>query len=301
MTWLGKILAVLVMILAVVWMWFTVTVFVARTNWKTQAEQFRDAYEKARAARTTEYESYRSEKDALDRQLVTERTRNETLVSQVKLFQADSDKITKRVGELEKAYQEADVKATELAARLQSALEETDKARSRASQLEDERVKLVIAKENAEKDRQAAQNESRQAQAEKLAADQRVETLTTQVNELRASGGRPEGIVKNSFAKPPAALPDGVRGTVTGYKDGYMAVSIGIDAGLTNGAILDVYRADDGGHYLGTVVISRVYPKEAVGTFKPGDPLKTIARLRPEELPKVGDTVGKIGNVSAGR
>lgn len=56
---------------------------------------------------------------------------------------------------------------------------------------------------------------------------------------------------------------------------------------------VDVYREDKNDpRYLGTILIERVYPKEAVGVFKPANG-KTINDLKPVELPKRFDTVGK--------
>jgi hypothetical protein len=81
---------------------------------------------------------------------------------------------------------------------------------------------------------------------------------------------------------------------VTGYQDGLVVLNIGLDAGLTAGAVLDVYREDGGGQYLGTVVVDRLYPKQAVAVFHPADAKRTIRQLRPEELPKAGDIVGRV-------
>lgn len=87
-------------------------------------------------------------------------------------------------------------------------------------------------------------------------------------------------------------LPEGLKGSVTDYKDGLVVINIGIDAGLSKGAKLDIYRDDDKDpQYLGTIVIERVYPKEAVAAFKPASG-KALKDLKPEELPKKTDTVG---------
>jgi hypothetical protein len=68
---------------------------------------------------------------------------------------------------------------------------------------------------------------------------------------------------------------------------------------VTNGATLDVFRTGGGGNYLGTIVIDRAYPQAAVGTFRPADPRRNVRQLRPDELPRPGDRVGRIGSVSA--
>lgn len=298
MTWIGKILSVLVLLLALVWMWFTVSLFAARTNWKVQADTYKKAFDDARKAREAEYRDYQTAKDAYDRQVLTAETRIKGLADQVAKLQTDANANADALAAANKIIKDSDIKAVELGARIQAMTDEVQKTRDRNNSLEDERVVLVVKKEQAEKDRQAAENLAKQAAAQKLLADARVESLTAQLAEARSTGGSSTATVINSFTRPPAPLPEGVRGTVTAYGNGYVVLSIGIDAGLTNGAVLDVYRTEGGGDYLGTVVIQTVHPKEAVGQFKPKDERIPISRLRPEQLPKVGDLVGKVGNIS---
>jgi hypothetical protein len=74
----------------------------------------------------------------------------------------------------------------------------------------------------------------------------------------------------------------------------FVQISLGIDAGLEPGSRLDVYRESGGGKYLGTLVVTKsLYPKEAVAEFKPARPVP-LAQLRPDELPRKGDTVGHV-------
>jgi len=297
MTWLGKILTVLVLLLSLAWMWFTVSVYAARTNWKNQSDMYKKAYDEARNARETEIRTYQSEKDSLERRLLTEQSRSKGLAEEVTKLQGATDVATKAVAEQNKVLNVEDIKGVQLSANLQAALDELRKVRDRSNQLEDERVKLVIAKEQADKDKQSAENIAKQAVADKLLAEQRVETLNTQLAEARSTGGSAQAAVLGSIGGArPAALPEGIRGTVTAYRDGYVAISVGIDAGVTIGAVLDVFRTDGGGDYLGTIVVERVYPKEAVGRFIPKDERRQVKNLRAEELPKVGDTVGKLGS-----
>ncbi len=295
MTWLGKILSVFVLILGLAAMWFITTVFVARTNWKNDRDAWQKLYKEAETARTSEINTYRTEKDALERQLAAAQTQSKGLTDQVAKLKGSNDLVVEENKRMAKIIKDADPIGNELQALLQALTDEVKKTRDRNVLLEKERVDLVTAKENALKDRQNFENQAKQATSDKLVAEGKVESLNTQVAELRASGGDQSKLLLNSFGKPAAPLPDGIRGTVTAYKDGYVSISIGIDAGLTQGAVLDVFRSEGGGQYLGTIVIERVYPKEAVATFKPADARRTIGKLRAEELPKVGDTVGKVG------
>ena len=87
MTWLGKILAILVMVMAVAGMWFTTSAYVARTNWKTQADMYKKSFEEAKAARDNEYRVYLAEKNALLSQLNSEQANVASLTKRL----ADAD------------------------------------------------------------------------------------------------------------------------------------------------------------------------------------------------------------------
>jgi uncharacterized phage infection (PIP) family protein YhgE len=284
------------MLLALVWMWFTVSVYAARTNWKVQADTYKKAYDDARKARETEHAAYLAEKDSLEKQVLTGQTRIQGLSDQIAKLQADAKKLDDALAAAQKTIKDYDVGAVELAARVQAMTDEVSKLRTRSNQLEDERVVLVIKKEQADKDKQAAEILARQATAERLVLATQIETLSAQVAEAQRTGG--SGTVLNSFTKVPPALPEGIRGSVTAYRDGYVQLNLGIDAGVSEGSVLDVYRTEGDGAYLGTVTVQKVYPKDAVGVFKSKDN-RPIARLRPEELPKFGDLVGKVGSTGS--
>jgi hypothetical protein len=294
MTWLGKILSVFVFIMGVAALWFITTVFVARTNWKNDRDAWKKLYEEARTARETEINSYRTDKDALERQLAAEQNRSKGLNDTIVSLKGANDKVVDDNKKMAKIIKDADVGAADLQANLQAQTDEVKKTRDRNLELEKERVALVTAKENAEKERQAFENLAKQATNDKLLAEGKVESLNTLVAELSASGGNPNSVVPRSFSKAAAPLPDNIRGTITTFKGDLALISIGIDAGLTNGAVLDVWRSEGGGQYLGTLTVERVWPKQAVAQFKSANG-RALSKLRPEELPKVGDSVGKVG------
>jgi hypothetical protein len=76
--------------------------------------------------------------------------------------------------------------------------------------------------------------------------------------------------------------------------DGRVLISLGLDAGLEPGNKLDVYRETGGGKYLGTLVVTKsVETKQAVCEFKPAR-AAAIEKLRPDELPRKGDSVGLL-------
>jgi hypothetical protein len=170
--------------------------------------------------------------------------------------------------------------------------------RKRNNVLEDDRVRLVLVKEAADREKLRAENDAKLARS--LADDnaKKVETLTALVTELRQTGGGGStATVLRSIDKIPAPVPENIRGTVTrDMKENFVQISIGIDAGLEPGSRLDVYRESGGGKYLGTLIVTKsLYPKEAVAEFRPmrGVP---VSQLRPDELPRKGDTVGHLSS-----
>jgi hypothetical protein len=82
----------------------------------------------------------------------------------------------------------------------------------------------------------------------------------------------------------------------TGVQGELVQISPGLDAGLARGAVLNLYR-EVGKEWkqLGTVTIDTVYPKYAVGVFRPADANKPLRRLKPDEFPKIGDVVRTKG------
>ena len=66
-------------------------------------------------------------------------------------------------------------------------------------------------------------------------------------------------------------LPN-LRGEVVDVSGDLLTISIGIDAGLAVGTVLDIYRVEGGARYLGTVRVTdafNLYPKQAVVKFTP--------------------------------
>ena len=298
MSWLGKILAVLVMVLALVWMWFTASVYAARTNWRTQAIAYKDALKDAVAARESEYRTNLAERDALARQVRSEQTRADGLAAQLEKAKDEVAKTAAQLAAQNDAATKLGVQTAELQANLAAQQARSDKLGTRVNELENEKVQLTITAEKAVKNQQAAETLTKQAQADKLNADKKLEELANQLADARASGFSGGGGGRSLFASPPPPVREGTRGTVETYRDGMIQLTLGIDHGVTKGATLDVYRTGADAKYLGTVVIDIAYQQSSVGTFRPADPRRNVRQLRPEELPKAGDRVGRVGSIN---
>jgi hypothetical protein len=291
MTWLGKILTFVVFIGAIVWMYFTVQAYATRTNWKVEAEKYKKAFEEAKARREDEFRRNQASEDALNRLLALERNNSKTLGEQVESLTAAAKKSSDVLAKNQKALDKADANAVQLAANNQRMLTELDSVRARNTFLEDLRVSLEIARQDALREKVRAENNSKLLQA--IVDDQakRIEELTNQNTQLRAVGGGGPGSLLRTIDKPPPPLLANLRGEVNRVAGDQVEITIGIDAGLDKGSILDVARLEGGGQYLGTIKITHVWPKQAVGTFIPARPGVPFERLRPEELPRKGDEV----------
>lgn len=297
MSWLGKILTFLVLIGACVWAFFTVQVYVTRTNWKTRADAFEKAFKESEEARQKEYRESQANRDALVRLYAAEKSlsddRERTIADLSETGRKVNEAYTILDNEMKKAKADEEIRQ----AAVKTTLDELEATRKRSTLLEDERVKLVLAKEAADRERLRFENEAKLSRAIADENAKKVETLAALVTELRLTGGSGDAAVRRSIDKVPPPLPENIRGTVLANATGDLVhISLGLDAGLSPGSKLDVYRATGGdGKYLGTLeVTASLQPKEAVAVFKPSRAV-SIDKLRPDELPKKGDIVGHVG------
>jgi len=298
MSWLGKILAVLVLLLALVWMWFTVSVFAARTNWKTRADSYEKAHKDAVAARDNEYRTGLAEQDALKRQLKSAQSLADGLTAQVTKLKDDVEKNGEQIKLINSGNDKREALTSELQALNAAANTRADKLGQRVNLLEADKVKDTILVEQSLKDKQAAETVARQATQDKENALKKLEEVSNQLADARANGftggGGSGGF--SLLAPRPVPIKEGTRGTVEAYRDGSVQFSLGIDHGVTNGATLDIYRTGPDARYLGTIVVDIARPQTSTGTFRPSDPRRPLRSLRDEEKPKVGDRVGRVGS-----
>ncbi len=298
MSWLGKIMSFLVLIGAGVWVFFTVNTYVTRTNWKVRADSFEKAAKESEANRERERRDWEANRDALVRMYNTEKSRGDKLEEGYNDLAAAARKVDAEYKLIEQSLRETDVEVKKRDARIKTIQDELADTRTRNNGLEDEKLKLVLAKELADRAALQAKLEADKEQKLRLAEEVSVAALKLQVAELKQSGGGggAAAVVRN-IEKIPTPLPENIRGTVThDMVSEFVQISIGIDAGLEVGSRLDIYRETGGGKYLGTLVVTRsLEPKKAVAEFKPARPVP-VSQLRPDELPKKGDTVGQISN-----
>lgn len=292
MTWLGKILAVCAMVLALGWMWLTASVYATRTNWQARSDQYAAAYKDARTALEADQRSFQAKQNALAKQLAASEAKAAGLAAQVATLEKANKDYTGQIAGLNNTIKDADVKAVELQAALGSLLTQTDQVRKRAGDLEEKVVQLTIVKEAAEKDKLSAEIARKQAEAERDSANARAEDFRGQLADARDPNRRGgSGLLRPAVAP----VPEGFRGTVEAVSGDNLELNVGFEAGLTVGAVVDVSRigktaADS--RYLGTARIDRVDAKRAVATFNPSSG-RPFAQLPAADRPKKDDVVTK--------
>lgn len=297
MSWFGKILTFFVFIGAGVWAYFSAAAFVTRTNWQVRADQYKKAFEDSEKFREKEGRASAAALAALNQLYDAEKKRVEELdkgLTDVKASVAKDDATYKQ---LLANYTTLQSQANVRDAQVKAIQDELKTTRDRNNLLQDQAVALVLLKEAADRAKLGADNDARLARAIADENAKRIETLTALVTELRQTGGGGgTATVLRSVERAPAPLPENIRGTVEANMsaDGFVLINIGIDVGLEPGSKLDVYRETGGGKYLGTLIVTgTLRPKQAVAEFRPARPVG-LTQLRSDELPKVGDVVGRV-------
>ena len=259
MTFVGKILVILIMAFSLVFLGVSTVVFTTATNWKTESEK-----QKTKLQTTTG-------------QLNDAKSKLATAEGQMKAAVDDQKKVLSerdvRIADLKKAVEEAEDQQTKARAELETAQTNAKVALAEATARKSEIDVLLEtqSKAQAQANEFSAQNieltdRIRVLQREKATAEQNARDLrdvtarTTAI--LRKMGVSPEAIRRQD----PNSVPPPVEGKVTELNPTgrSMEISIGEDDGLAVGQELYVYRIQPRAQYIGKVKIVAVYPDKAV-------------------------------------
>jgi predicted Holliday junction resolvase-like endonuclease len=291
MTWFGKILTFVVMVMAVVTMYFMAQAFATRTAWKERADDAAAKLRESEKSRAAEQRAHQTEVDALRQLAGVETKRRYDLEASNKTLAVGVDSFREDYGKSLRLYEQSDVKAVQQGANLTQTLGELETNRKQITILQNESAQKQIELEGARREATKANNAARLALA--LADDnaRKVEELQQRVNELRAQGGGPRDALRD-LSKPPPPLLANTRGEVTHVDGDLLVVSIGIDSGLAVNTVLEVSRGD--GTYLGTAKVTDVgglFPKQAIVVFTPARGNVPFDKLPAAALPRKGDLV----------
>jgi hypothetical protein len=286
MTWLGKILTFVVMIGVIIWMYFTVQAYATRTNWKTEYETAKANEKAATEAFIAASNRSRSSEDALKRLLVVEQTRTADLMAQNKTLLDDKTKTQGQVKELQDTIAKGDFESKTIAANLEVSQKQQEAFRNRNILLEDQASQRILEAEKAKQEMVKAQNQSKLYQAIADDYSKKIDELQAKIGEMKLGPN-----LRAQLEKPPPPVLANLRGEVERVQGTLVELSIGADAGLSKGTVLDLSRLSGGGEYLGTVKVMDLFSKTAVAQFYPKRANVPVTQLRPEEFPKKGDQV----------
>jgi hypothetical protein len=259
MTFVGKILVILIMAFALVFLGISTVVFTTATNWseksKKQGEsitkiqgQLRDAQ-----ARLVDAEAKLKAAEAEQKTAIAQReTRIADLTKQVTDTEGE---MTASRSQLETAQNNAKVSLAEATARKGQidVLNETlGKAQTQANEFNNQNIEL--------------KDQIRVLEREKAAAEQNAKDLRSfngrAIAYLNKMGVSPEKV--NSL--DPTSVPPAVEGKVMELNPTKrsMEISIGSDDGLAVGQELYIFRVQPRAEYIGKVKIVSIYPDKAV-------------------------------------
>jgi chemotaxis protein histidine kinase CheA len=282
MNLVGKIFIVLILVMALLWMGFSVAVYATHRNWKEVVEN-----PEATAGKPL----------GLKLQVDRQKERNEELKAQVTKLTNElaAEKAAKRQSlqklETEKAdlERQRDQREARLTALVKS---ETDAlAELKATQAKEAALRLEIAGGPAPDGTQVVglREEIRQARAER---DQAVDAAAKQTEQLHQARNEVQALrerlatltqdladaktVLDKFGlKPVPAIYDDVPPIVEGVvvevgATGFVEISIGSDDGLRKGHVLHVVRQGGGvNNYVGRVEVTETQPDKAVCKILP--------------------------------
>jgi predicted nucleic acid-binding Zn-ribbon protein len=283
MNTLGKILVFFVMVLSLIWNYLVVNAYATRTNYKTELEKTQKLYaEAAKSAQNSAKlaEEQRAAADSTISQLSAEIT---SLRARVQAAENDSAGYKAKVEEIGKD-KEGYVTAAQLQQTgIKTLQSQVDVLRGQVNDLDKKLNDATIAEQKAE-------NEKLQARIERDAANRKSDDYEKRLLDLNdkyfdlQNGGRGGG-----GSRVPPTDPD-FRATVTAATGERVEISLGGNAGLQKGAVLDVSRPS-AKKYLGKLTIERVDPFGATGRFTP---LAGVGRAAAADLPQKGDVVSVI-------
>jgi hypothetical protein len=279
MTALGKILVFVVLLLALIWNALVVNAYVTRMNWKTELDkttkQMKEAADAANAERT-KADRTREAQDAVITQLRGEIDRQKTQIAALTTAKTDADEKAAAFQKTEDATQNRDTTEKANAAatqkqvdRLQAELDKSEKAKNDA----------LIAEQKAKNDALASKIES---DSQKRRADELESKLLVIRDPNRGAGG--VGAIKPQVDKD-------FRATVKEVNGDMVVITLGANAKLQPGAVLQIARYTPTAKYVGSITIKSVDPFYATGRFTPP---AGAAKPGADDMPKPGDEVKVI-------
>jgi len=283
MTFVGKILVIVILVFSMFFLALSTVVFTTATNWREQSQKNQEAI----TALNTKLGTVTAEAEARTKDLEDAKASYET---QVKKFQQDIAALQDDIGRFQKQYQDATTKLETAQEAAKTALAEAEARRQETTQLR-ELLANVQREANAYKERQRELNQrifeltriNEDANNKNRALRERVATL---VSHIRQIGGNPEAAAPGRTEPPPTLRGEITRVNATNSR---VELSIGSDDGLLAGHTLQVFRTNPQPDYLGVVEILATEPDQSVARvvrLNQGKKLQEGDRVAPQIRPR---------------
>jgi chromosome segregation ATPase len=259
MTFVGKILVILIMAFSLVFLGVSTVVFTTANNWKAESEKV-----------TKKRDEFKKSFDSAKAQLAQAETQKKTAEDEHRKQLADKDR---RIADLSKQTAEAEAAMNEARSKLEVALKNAQVSldEATAKKTEIDTVLETLAKAQQQANEFNAQNielkdNIRILERSKATAEQNAKDLR-KFNSQAISYLREKGIpIENIDKLDPDKVPPPVEGLVKelNLTKRSMEITIGSDDGLAVGQELYVFRIQPRAEYIGKVKIVTVYPDKAV-------------------------------------
>ena len=260
MTTLGKILAIVNLVLSLVVGAFIIMSYVARTNWHEAYNRVNDQLKVAQADAT----SYKEETVEAQKAITA---LNAEVAAKTKLV-ADTQAAADRRLKTEQARFEEEAKKTGSLRSNDSALTaELDRRIAEVGALHGQLDKRNKDLSEKEKDVQTFRDRAVEMEIAAKRTQEMNERLLVQLETLSKAMRKPDTNIAGPTSGPKVNPPaEEVKGTIkeTDAQSGLVTISIGTDKGIKEGNTLDVFRLNPPA-YLGSIVILNARPNEAVG------------------------------------
>jgi hypothetical protein len=264
MTVLGKIFVIVNLLFSLVTAALILMVFVTRTNWKEQFDVLSNRYEslkRSRDALVAEAEEERKAKQQTETALATEQAARKKDAQGHAQALADRDATVRGLqGQLDSTR-----------ANLQAATVDLNRRQQEVANLKtvdagkDKKINELESANKDFRDRAVAAelNYGSEHERNTLLLKQLEQTARDMERQQQPRGGRPAPAGAVAMRYPNLD----VRGTVleSDQKTGLVTISLGSDAGLEVGHVLQVYRTDPRPEYVGEIRIVDTHPKQSVG------------------------------------
>jgi hypothetical protein len=264
MTILGKILAIVNLVLSVVIGSLLVVNYVARTNWHTAFDQA-EAQVKIANNNLQKVESQLAEAKGETLKAQEQiNAKDKTIAANEQAFAAKLKAEADRYDKMRSQAATSDVASGATTQELNRLHGEVSYLKSLAAQRDTQLKDMEKKVEDHRSARVEAEiaSRSQQERNENLLGEN--ERLVKENQQFRASGGSTGAILTASQKHPPA---EDVEGQIQKIDppSGLVTLSIGSDAGLKKGDTLEAYRLKPEAKYLGTIQVLEVRPDIAVG------------------------------------